>query len=462
MTLLRALAAICFMGISSMFASSASAHPLDIAYLDFSKNTSTGLTLTVAVHPYQAFELVRAGQNISFDLAKLATGEDLIGAYVADHVEAGTVSGPCRFEPESAFVPSTDLEAVADGVTVSAPLACPESDPQQLYVTSTVFIDGFPQQTSIVRLEFPDGFADRGTLDRTKRGMTLDLTELSSASASASVTETPKNELAALALRAISEDVGMWGFFGILVFAVFIGALHAMGPGHGKALMAASLLGSHATARRAMALAGVITITHVADVVILALIASFVAVVFPAGDVFRALEFISAGALVLLGLATLIRAILRYRLISRNPALGSSDDAHARSHALGLPHHHGHDADHDHGHHHDHEHDHHAESTASFRRALWTGFLGALAPCPAAWAMFMATLASGRPGIGLALLLAFTIGLAGTLVSVGLLIVTSSAFALRRTPVRFTYALPILSSTLITLLGAWLLIRLFV
>jgi ABC-type nickel/cobalt efflux system permease component RcnA len=455
-----------FLGCSPVFA-----HPLDIAYLDFSHSSSSETTLTVAVHPYQAFELVRAGQNIRFALSPLQKGSKLVAAYIADHVSVTSASGPCSFQPSDAIVPNTELEAVADGITAAAILSCPDPNPTALNVTSSLFIEGFPNQSSIIRLEFPNGFADRATLDAKTRGTRVDLSEIinpaSSSTETSSPRDIPQNELAALAVRAVSNDLGFWGFLGLLLTAVIIGALHAMGPGHGKALMAASLLGNHATPKRAMALAGVITITHVSDVVILALIASVVSVVFPIGNILRCLEVFSAASLVILGLITLVRAVLRFRLVSRNPALGMSDDAHARAHSLGVPHHHGHEADHDHGHsHHGHEHahghDHADESKTSFRRALWTGFLGALAPCPAAWAMFMATLASGHPAVGLLLLVAFTLGLAATLVSVGLLVVTSSSFALRRTPARLTYALPVFSSVLITILGMILLLRLFV
>lgn len=446
-------AILAFLPFSGVFA-----HPLDIAYLDIGRDGSR-LTLTVAVHPYQAFELVRAGKDVRFDLKDLESGNALVAAYVADHVEIRSASGACRFEPESAHVPPTELEAVADGVTVAAALACPDTDPKNLEISSSLFLEGFPNQTSIIRLDLPDGYAERVTLDQTKRRGTIDLAELTGAASSTAEKE-PQNALAALAVRAFDSDIGLWGLLGLLVSAAVIGALHAMGPGHGKALMAASLLGKHATVRRALALAGVITVTHVADVVILALIATAVSAALPIGEILRTLEIISALGLTALGAATLIRAILRYRLVAVHPELGRIEDAHARAHALGMPHSHGAPADHEHDAHHDHHHD-HQDETSSFRRALWMGFLGALAPCPAAWAMFMATLASGRPSVGLMLLIAFTLGLAATLISVGILVVTSTAFAFRRTPIRVTYALPIISSLIVTGLGLVFLSRLF-
>ena len=109
----------------------------------------------------------------------------------------------------------------------------------------------------------------------------------------------------------------------------------------------------------------------------------------------------------------------------------------------------------------DHTHEHHHE-TESFKRALWLGFFGSLAPCPSAWAMFLAMLALGRPVLGLMLLIAFTLGLTMTILTIGMLIVTSKSFAMKKTPEKLVYALPIISSVLITVLGGWLLLKLLV
>jgi ABC-type nickel/cobalt efflux system permease component RcnA len=71
----------------------------------------------------------------------------------------------------------------------------------------------------------------------------------------------------------------------------------------------------------------------------------------------------------------------------------------------------------------------------------------------------MGTLSIGRTGAGLALLIAFTIGLHLTILFIGFLLVLSKQFAARRTSIRFIYTLPIISSVAITLLGVYLLLR---
>src|SRR5207247_1868350 len=53
---------------------------------------------------------------------------------------------------------------------------------------------------------------------------------------------------------------------GVLLFLLLAafgwGALHALSPGHGKAMVAAYLVGTRGTARHALALGGTVTVTH--------------------------------------------------------------------------------------------------------------------------------------------------------------------------------------------------------
>src|SRR5438552_2401784 len=58
----------------------------------------------------------------------------------------------------------------------------------------------------------------------------------------------------------------------ILLAAFGWGALHALSPGHGKAMVAAYLVGTRGTARRAAALGAIVTVTHTAGVFALGLV----------------------------------------------------------------------------------------------------------------------------------------------------------------------------------------------
>ena len=134
---------------------------------------------------------------------------------------------------------------------------------------------------------------------------------------------------------------------------------------------------------------------------------------------------------------------------------------HADGHGHDHDHAHGHDHthDHDHGHSHDHGHDHsHAAppDALSWRSLLALGISGGLLPCPSALILMLSAIALRQVGVGLVLILAFSIGLAGVLTGIGLIMVYAGRF-LERLPVRHsavtTRLLPMASATFITVAG---------
>jgi ABC-type nickel/cobalt efflux system permease component RcnA len=70
-----------------------------------------------------------------------------------------------------------------------------------------------------------------------------------------------------------------------------------------------------------------------------------------------------------------------------------------------------------HHHHHDHDHDH------DRRGLLGVGVAAGLLPCPSALVVLLSAIALHRIGFGLALILAFSVGLAATITSIGLVAV---------------------------------------
>ena len=431
--------AIC---LSAILPQSLFAHPLDVAYFDISQ-TATTTTLTVAIHPYQAFELVRAGKNIPFNLGQLRERQDLVAAYVSDHTKIQKQgSGQCAWEPDTAHIPNNELDAVADGITITAPIQC-DLQSATLLLTSDIFLDGFPDQSNIVRLEKPDGFIELGKMDGKRTAFSIVLS--TSAAPMSHADEQMRNKTQSsrltsdygdIAKKLLDPGLGKMGFVFLLISAVLIGALHALGPGHGKSLMAAMLVGEQATFKRVIALGTVMTVTHVADVFFFSFFAGLIAAFLPPSTIIRYLEIGSAAGLLIFGGLRLATAIRVYRQAKQDPNRLLADEAHERAHRLGMP-----------------------SASASFSKTLWLGFVGSLAPCPTAWAIFMGTISIGKAAAGLALLIAFTIGLHLTILCIGFLIVSSTAFAAKRTPIRLTYFLPILSASIIFALGSYLLLR---
>jgi ABC-type nickel/cobalt efflux system permease component RcnA len=123
--------------------------------------------------------------------------------------------------------------------------------------------------------------------------------------------------------------------------------------------------------------------------------------------------------------------------------------------------HHDHDHNHDpsHEHHHDHDHTHLVPGSdgapVSLRSLLGLGISGGLLPCPAALVLLLTAVSLQRTGLGLALVLAFSLGLAGVLTAVGLLFVKGGQL-IDRVPhaTAMTRFLPVLSSLAIALVGA--------
>lgn len=142
------------------------------------------------------------------------------------------------------------------------------------------------------------------------------------------------------------------------------------------------------------------------------------------------------------------------------PVTLAAREAHDHDHHT---HDHGHSHPHDHDHDHAHDHDHvHAPAAAApaealkWRNLLALGISGGLLPCPSALILMLSAIALRQVGVGLVLILAFSVGLAGVLTGIGLIMVYAGRF-LERLPVRHgtltTRLLPMASAAFITVAG---------
>ena len=84
------------------------------------------------------------------------------------------------------------------------------------------------------------------------------------------------------------------------------------------------------------------------------------------------------------------------------------------------------------------------------------GISGGLLPCPSALILMLSAIALRQVGVGLVLILAFSVGLAAVLTGIGLFMVYAGRF-LERLPIRHsavtTRLLPMASATFITIAG---------
>lgn len=222
--------------------------------------------------------------------------------------------------------------------------------------------------------------------------------------------------------------------FGLLavVLAVVLGAMHAFAPGHGKALMAATLVGREGSLRQAVTIGLSVTITHSLGVLLLGLALTFTSLVAPE-RVYPWLGLMSGVLLVTIGTTLLRSAMSRHPHstgavttlgvpapagLSRHADTDPHDQAHVHDHAHGVSHSHA-PASHSHGLF-SHSHEPAQLGTGSL---LAVGFTGGLVPSPSALLVLLGGIALGRAWFGMVLVVAYGLGMAMALVAVGLALV---------------------------------------
>ncbi|WP_217207435.1 nickel transporter [Streptomyces sp. AC550_RSS872] len=183
-----------------------------------------------------------------------------------------------------------------------------------------------------------------------------------------------------------------------LVLAIFLGAMHALAPGHGKTLMAAvaAARGGRARMKDVLPLAASVTVTHTLGVVALGLLVTAGSAAAPSVITWLG---IASGALVIAAGATLVRRAWHVRKHGHGHGHGHGHDhphghghGHGHDHPHGHGHGHGHDHPHGHGHGHDHPHghghahDHETDHAPERQRVLVAAHAhsAAEAPAPAA------------------------------------------------------------------------------
>ncbi|MDP9018851.1 MAG: hypothetical protein M3N19_11095 [Candidatus Eremiobacteraeota bacterium] len=255
----------------------------------------------------------------------------------------------------------------------------------------------------------------------------------------------------------------------ITILAAFgFGALHAIEPGHGKALLAFTLVGARATNKQAAILAASLTFAHTIGVILLGVVLFFVTGFVPE-TIYPWITLVSGVAIAIIGGRSLARYVRGVRPFAHEHAHvhpGAAPHAHEHPHGQHLDlHAHGHDHSHDlnsdlthtHG---GSTHTHAMPGTQplNFGSAIWAAMSGGIAPCPAAIILLIAAVNSHRIGYGLLLIVIFGLGLASVLTGLGLAVVKGAAWiasnAKYERVVRFG---PLASAALICIIGSVLL-----
>lgn len=276
-----------------------------------------------------------------------------------------------------------------------------------------------------------------------------------SGGAAPSAASDPGDPFAALISRQALSFSVVWVS---LLASMGLGALHALSPGHGKTVVAAYLAGSRGTARHALFLGLIVSVTHTAGVFALGFAALFASRHVLPDRLYPWLEIVSGAILAALGTTLLARRARRVLGSPPHAPAGPSAHRHPHSHH-GFGHHHNHN--HDHHHRHDHGPGHGPDEAPRREEPppTWLGLLplgisGGLLPCPSAVVVLLSAVALHRIAFGLMLIVAFSTGLAATLTATGILFVHArravERFRFKNSAVRF---LPVASALLVTFMG---------
>lgn len=263
-------------------------------------------------------------------------------------------------------------------------------------------------------------------------------------------------------LISVQELTPMVALFGLLVAAA-LGALHAFSPGHGKTVVGAYLVGSRGTAKHAAFLGLTVTVTHTAGVFALGLVTLFASQYIVPERLFPILGVVSGGIVLAMGLTLFASRVLAALGLRSHDHGHTHGDEHAHAAAQDHNDDHTHDGDptvpHSHGGGRVHTHlppgtD---GSRVTWRSLLALGISGGLLPCPSALVVLLSAISLHRVGYGMLLVVAFSVGLAGTLTSIGLAFVYAGRFILNRAGAginRLARVLPVVSALVVACLGA--------
>jgi ABC-type nickel/cobalt efflux system permease component RcnA len=298
---------------------------------------------------------------------------------------------------------------------------------------------------------------------------------------------TPQNREFVLGTSASIWD-SSWSLLLAIVGAFTWGAAHAMSPGHGKTLVGAYLVGARATPLHALFLAATTTITHTAGVFAIGGITLFASGSIEPEKLNPWLSLISGLLIGAIGLQLLLSRT-KIRFAVRTSALKKLNNLvmNAKGAIASLlkkesnkvfttnfeepvnllnrgtwereykpvkpkiNHHYHHHGD---GRYHSHLPPGADGSPVTWKSLLALGISGGLLPCPSALVMLLSASALGNVGLGMTLVVAFSLGLAAVLSAIGLILVYAKR-KFDRLPKHLTAIkfLPAISAMLVMFLG---------
>jgi ABC-type nickel/cobalt efflux system permease component RcnA len=230
---------------------------------------------------------------------------------------------------------------------------------------------------------------------------------------------TPRNRFTELMTE---PHMGFWFLLTAAFLAAGLGALHALEPGHGKTIVAAYLVGSRGRTRHAVGLGLLVTAAHTAGVYLLGAVVLYASKyviperIYPWLSIFSGLVIAVLAAYLLLRAWTGVEApqdrdstALHSHWYSMRREPAATAVASGPQDGPGVP----------------------RERTVPLRQLLLLGITGGIIPCPAALVVLLSAVSLHRVGLGLFLIVAFSLGLAAVLIALGIIMVRARSLLSR-------------------------------
>ena len=232
---------------------------------------------------------------------------------------------------------------------------------------------------------------------------------------------------------------GSTSFAYLAAVGLVLGSLHGLEPGHSKTMMAAFIVAVRGTPLQAILLGVSAAFSHSIIVWVLAVLALSYGHE-TIGETLEPFFIAASGAIVMaVGLFMLWRAFRRAGAGAGRRRHHHDADAHTRAHARDVE-------------------TRFADGRATNLQTVGFGLVGGLIPCPAAITVLLLCLGIGQFWLGIGMVASFSIGLAVTLVAVGMTAVFGLRYASKRFSGagRFLVSAPYLSAVLILLVGTYM------
>ena len=224
-------------------------------------------------------------------------------------------------------------------------------------------------------------------------------------------------------------DRSGWSFLALgLLLALAFGAWHALMPGHGKTLMAGAMLGSRGGLRQAAVAATAVAAMHSASVLALGVAVLALEATFRPETLYPWLTVISGVVAVGIGLSLGRRRWRAWRHTREH----RGDHGHDHGHALPLG----------------------EDGRLGLRGIGALALAGGIVPAPSALLVLLAAIQLHRTAAGVALVVAFSVGLAVALLGIGAGAVKARDAVARRATSMVATAVPLVAAAAMVVAGA--------